>query len=92
MDTIRSLKAYQVGVQTTSFRDVYLSRLQRLLRLRSEHEDDLNGQGLHLLNRSIFSAYCECRDAGFGDDARQVLHKAKFVLDQSANESGDALG
>ena len=39
-------------------RDGYLSRLRRLLRLRRDHFDELNDQGLRLLDRSIFAAYC----------------------------------
>ncbi len=61
---------------------VYLERLERLLRLRREHHQDLNRQGLNLLDRSIFTAYCDCRDLGVVEEARRVLCDAKFVFDQ----------
>ncbi len=54
-------------------RDGYLSRLRRLLRLRRDHFDELNEQGLRLLDRSIFAAYCDCLDIGQGEAAKAVL-------------------
>ena len=92
MKTIPSGETLILGAQTASYRDVYLNRLQRLLSLRRQHEEDLNGQGIRLLDRSIFAAYCECRDTGIGLEARQILHQAKFVLDQSANQSDGPSG
>ena len=47
-------------------REGYLSRLRRLLRLRRDHFEELNEQGLKLLDRSIFAAYCDCIDIGQG--------------------------
>jgi len=67
-----------------ALRSVYLERLQRLLRLRGQHERDLNAQGLRLLNRSIFTAYCDCREVGAGEEARRILRRAKFALGQPA--------
>ncbi|MEX2158176.1 MAG: hypothetical protein WEB04_02120 [Dehalococcoidia bacterium] len=59
----------------SSLRVVYLQRLQRLLRLRREHEQELNQQGLRLLDRSLFAAYCACRDAGAEEEARAILRR-----------------
>ncbi len=70
------------GARGVPLRGVYLERLQRLLRLRQEHEQDLNTQGLHLLDRSIFTAFCDCRDLGVAEEARRILRDAKFVVDQ----------
>jgi hypothetical protein len=61
-------------------RDGYLSRLRRLLRLRRDHFDELNDQGLRLLDRSIFSAYCDCLDIGQGDAARTILKDVRLTL------------
>jgi hypothetical protein len=56
-------------------RRVYLERLDRLQRLRLRHEQELNGQGVRLLNRSIFEAYCMCREIGAEDEARAIIDR-----------------
>ncbi len=61
-------------------RDGYLQRLRRLLRLRRDHFDELNEQGLRLLDRSIFAAYCDCLDIGQGEAARAVLKDVRLTL------------
>ena len=55
-------------------RSVYLQRLERLQRLRLQHESELNPRGIRLLDRSVFAAYCACRDIGAEQEARQILH------------------
>jgi hypothetical protein len=65
-------------------RDGYLQRLRRLLRLRRDHFDELNEQGLRLLDRSIFAAYCDCIDIGQGDAAKSVLKDVRLTLSLSA--------
>jgi len=69
-----------------SLRAVYLQRLQRLLRLRRKHEQELNRQGLRLLDRSLFAAYCACRDVGAQDEARAILTKADIHVDPPGRE------
>jgi hypothetical protein len=64
-------------------RDGYLNRLRRLLRLRRDHFDELNDQGLRLLDRSIFAAYCDCIDIGQGDAARAVLKDVRLTVSLS---------
>src|SRR6185295_19610551 len=64
-------------------RDGYLSRLRRLLRLRRDHFDELNEQGLRLLDRSIFAAYCDCLDIGQGAAAKSVLKDVRLTLSLS---------
>ena len=64
-------------------RDGYLSRLRRLLRLRRDHFDELNEQGLRLLDRSIFAAYCDCIDIGQGEAAKNVLKDVRLTLSLS---------
>jgi hypothetical protein len=61
-------------------RDGYLSRLRRLLRLRRDHFDELNEQGLRLLDRSIFAAYCDCIDIGQADAARNILKDVRLTV------------
>ncbi len=64
-------------------REGYLSRLRRLLRLRRDHFEELNEQGLRLLDRSIFAAYCDCIDIGQGDAAKGVLKDVRLTLSLS---------
>ena len=66
--------------QPDQLRDGYLSRLRRLLRLRRDHFDELNEQGLRLLDRSIFAAYCDCLDIGQGESARNILKDVRLTL------------
>ncbi len=65
-----------------SLRGVYLRRLRRMVRLRHQHSQDLNQQGLRLLDRSIFAAYCDCRQAGAGHKARDVMREVDFPIDE----------
>lgn len=64
-----------------SLREIYLQRLTRLQQLRQRHQSELNGSGLRLLDRSVFAAYCDCRDAGAEEEAREVLAGATCDLD-----------
>ena len=58
-----------------ALQNAYLGRLRRLLRLRSDHYDDLNERGLWLLDRSIFATYCDCRGLGAGFVAQDVIRR-----------------
>ena len=69
-----------------SLRVVYTKRLRRLLRLRHDHEDELNGQGLRLLDKAIFAAYCACRDVGAETKAREVLRTANVTLKRTVGQ------
>jgi hypothetical protein len=68
---------------TSQLREGYLSRLRRLLRLRRDHFEELNDQGLRLLDRSIFAAYCDCLDIGEGDAAKAVLKDVRLTVPMS---------
>ena len=68
------------GASPDQLRDGYLNRLRRLLRLRRDHFEELNDQGLRLLDRSIFAAYCDCIDIGQGEAARAVLKDVRLTL------------
>lgn len=86
MDTFSFAQAPISVVQAASLRNVYLSRLQRLVRLRSQHEQELNGRGILLLDRSIFSAYYACRNNGMRSEAGRILHESQTTL-QAGPES-----
>jgi len=73
MDTSSLKEAKLLPTPTPEVRGVYLRRLERLQKLRNRHEQELNHQGVRLLNRSIFEAYCVCRDIGAEAEARAIL-------------------
>lgn len=77
---LRSAIAEIAGAKPEQLRDGYLQRLRRLLRLRRDHFDELNEAGLRLLDRSIFSAYCDCLDIGQGEAARAVLKDVRLTV------------
>ena len=72
MDTIPFTAPVTV-VQLASLRGVYLTRLERLVRLRSQHEQELNERGIRLLDHSIFSAYYACRNNGVRTEAGRII-------------------
>ena len=49
---------------------IFISRLQRLIRMRKDYRDDLNPLGFRLLDRAIDATYQDCLDFGAGDQAR----------------------
>lgn len=53
----------------------FLRRLDRLLRLRSEQSGQLNEDGLHLIDRAIYSTYCDAVDLGVAQEAQNLLHR-----------------
>jgi hypothetical protein len=53
----------------------FLQRLNRLLRLRYEQGTQLNSEGVRLLDRGIYSTYCDCVDLGISREAQQLLHR-----------------
>jgi hypothetical protein len=80
MKDVRSAIDEIAHAKPDQLRDGYLQRLRRLLRLRRDHFDELNDQGLRLLDRSIFAAYCDCIDIGQGDAAKSVLKDVRLTL------------
>ena len=80
MKDMRAEVAAITGATPGQLKDGYLNRLRRLLRLRRDHYDELNEQGLRLLDRSIFAAYCDCLDIGEGDAARTVLKDVRLTV------------
>jgi len=51
-----------------------LRRLNRLLRLRQEQSGEINGEGLRLIDRAIYSTYCDTIGLGVGAEAQKLLH------------------
>ena len=53
----------------------FLTRLRRLLRLRQEQATKLNQGGLHLIDRAIYTTYCDAADCGVMIAAQQLLQR-----------------
>ena len=86
METKRPTEISILESEPAQLKNVYVGRMERLLRLRSEHADDLNGQGIRLLDRAIFAAYCACREAGAEDRARIILRDANVTLQEPVGQ------
>jgi hypothetical protein len=53
----------------------FLRRLNRLLRLRAEQAGQLNEEGVRLIDRAIYSTYCDAVDLGVAEEAQKLLHR-----------------
>ena len=53
----------------------YLRRLNRLLRLRGDQLGQLNEDGVRLIDRAIYSTYCDAVDLGVTAEAQKLLHR-----------------
>jgi hypothetical protein len=73
----------------SALQNAYLGRLRRLLRLRTDHHEDLNEQGLWLLDRSIFTTYRDCVELGMGFVAQGVIRRLSA---QGGTQSRHATG
>jgi hypothetical protein len=51
-------------------------RLSRLLKLRAQQSGQLNDDGLRLIDRAIYSTYCDAVDLGVTADAQKLLHRS----------------
>lgn len=70
------MKRYEPPLQPAAgagLRDFYLKRLERLVHLRQEYEDQLNTLGLELVERSIYTTYRDCIAVGAGEEAKAMV-------------------
>ena len=67
---------------------LFLSRLERLIRLRKEYREDLNPLGIRLLDRAIYATYRDCIEYGAAEQASALMAKhpnPDWELDQQAS-------
>jgi hypothetical protein len=62
----------------------FLRRLNRLLRLRTDQAGQLNEDGVRLIDRAIYSTYCDAVDLGATDEAQELLHRSAVAVAGSA--------
>ncbi len=65
----------------------FLRRLNRLLRLRSEQTSQLNEDGVRLIDRAIYSTYCDAADLGVTAEAQKLLHR--FAIPSTSRPSAE---
>lgn len=70
---MRSKRASELPTPGGDLPALYVSRLERLVRLRRDYEDHLNDLGVQLLDRSIVATVRDCVDSGVGDRAWALL-------------------
>jgi len=57
----------------------FLARLEHVLQLRFEQSGNLNEGGAQLLDRTIYSTYCDCLDLGVGARGQEIMHQFLVV-------------
>ena len=70
---MRSDRASQPDTPGSDLPELFVNRLQRLIRLRRDYEDHLNDLGVALLDRSIVATVRDCDETGVGERARALL-------------------
>ena len=61
---------------TQSQQRMFLLRLRRLIWLRRSCVGQLDDSVLRVLDKSIYSTYCDCLELEVGDEARKLLRQA----------------
>ncbi len=65
----------------------FLTRLERLLRLRHQQMGAMSPDTVRLLDRAIYSTYCDCLDLGVGAEAQRLIrrYQTSSAADHTAN-------
>ncbi len=66
----------------------FLRRLGRLLELRHLQQERLDLESVRLLDRAIYSTYCDCLDLGVGREAQRLLHQFQVASAGSRTNEG----
>jgi hypothetical protein len=62
----------------------FLRRLNRLLRLRADQSAQLNEDGVRLIDRAVYSTYCDAVDLGVAEEAQKLVHRLAAPSSQRA--------
>jgi hypothetical protein len=79
-DTIQPTEVTSSGL--TPLQSYFLVRLEHVLQLRFEQSGNLNEGGAQLLDRTIYSTYCDCLDLSVGTKAQEIMHQFLVVNPQ----------
>lgn len=67
----------------------FLKRLRRVLRLRKEQAGKLNESGLRLIDRAIYTTYCDAADCGVTVEAQRLLRRYAMPSRDSSTSRAD---
>ena len=70
---MKSKRASELPSSSDGLPDLFVSRLERLVRLRCDFEEHLNDLGVQLLDRSIVATWRDCVETGAGDRAKVLI-------------------
>lgn len=77
-------ESLKVGYEST---ELYLSRLRRLLEDRRDYISEPTGQGLILLDKSIFETYLNCLYTGAEVEAKDIIKNPTYLVERTATFS-----
>ena len=72
-------------VHYTVLQRFFLGRLERLVGVRGAPDAHLEGWQQALVNRAIYSTYCDCVEQGLTDIAQVVIHRERSAPQGSAS-------
>lgn len=72
------LVAFDRDAVSLAYQEGYLRQLNRILRIRREHLEELNPYGFKIIDTCICAFFEECRSAGFVKQAQEELEKSGF--------------
>lgn len=64
------------GDPSKGMQRLFLQRLRRLTWLRRSCTGQLEDSVLRVLDRAIYSTYCDCMELGIDEEARELLKQA----------------
>ncbi len=64
----------------------FLGQLKRLLPLRHEQSGQINDEGVRLIDRAIYSTYCDAVDLGVAEEAQKLLHRSTVASTKQQGE------
>jgi hypothetical protein len=67
----------------------FLKRLRRVLRLRRDQAGKLNEGGLRLIDRAIYTTYCDAADCGVTDEAQRLVQRYAMPSRNSSTSRTD---
>lgn len=71
-------------------RRFFLARLRRLVAARHQHGslEDAGSPNLRLLDKAVYSTFCDCLDLGVGEEARTILRHEHLVEPSDGSRKG----
>lgn len=84
-----SWQEHEEDVAFSPLQTHFLGRLRRLLRLRKDQAGKLNEGGIRLIDRAIYTTYCDAADCGVTIEAQQLLQQYAMPSRGSSTSRAD---